>query len=62
MIKMLEVVGTSPESYADATTKAVEALAAAGEKMHWFEVIEMRGAIKDGKIKEFQVKLKIGVE
>jgi flavin-binding protein dodecin len=26
----------------------------------WFEVAEMRGAIKDGKVSEFQVTVRIG--
>jgi flavin-binding protein dodecin len=28
--------------------------------MSWFEVAEQRGAIKDGKVAEFQVTLRIG--
>ena len=33
-----------------------------GEKVHFFEVIEQRGAVREGKFKEFQVKLKVAVE
>jgi flavin-binding protein dodecin len=28
--------------------------------MSWFEVVEQRGAIKDGKVQEFQVTVRIG--
>jgi hypothetical protein len=28
--------------------------------MSWFEVVEQRGAIKDGKVLEFQVTIRIG--
>jgi len=28
--------------------------------MAWFEVVEESGRIKDGKVEEFQVRLKIG--
>ena len=28
--------------------------------MAWFEVAEQRGAIKDGKVSEFQVTLRVG--
>ena len=57
--KKIEIVGTSPNSYAEATANAVEK---AGESVHgmsWFEVVEQRGAIKDGKVKEYQVTLRI---
>ena len=62
MLKMLEVIGVSPAGFSEAVKEAVEKLAEKGEKVHWFEIIEQRGAVKDGKIKEFQVKIKAGVE
>lgn len=57
--KMEEFVGTSTESFADATRNAVEKAAASGDAK-WFEVVEMRGAIGGGKVAEFQVKVKVG--
>jgi hypothetical protein len=58
--KKIEVVGTSSESYAAATKVAVEEAAKSVHHMNWFEVSEMRGAIKDGKVIEFQVTVNIG--
>ncbi len=58
--KKIEVVGTSPNSYADATRAAVEEAAQTVRHMSWFEVVEQRGAIRDGKVTEFQVTLRIG--
>jgi len=29
-------------------------------RVHWFEVIEMRGSVEKDKVKEFQVTVKIG--
>ena len=58
--KKIEIVGTSPNSYAEATANAV---AKAGESVHgmsWFEVVEQRGAIADHKVKEYQVTIRIG--
>jgi flavin-binding protein dodecin len=58
--KKIEIVGTSPTSFAEATRVAV---AEAGRTVHhmcWFEVVEQRGAIKDGKVAEFQVTVRIG--
>jgi hypothetical protein len=59
---MIEVVGTSPEGYSEAVKNAVEEMIRAGNKIHFFEVIEQRGAVRESKIKEYQVKLKIAVE
>ncbi|WP_242393416.1 dodecin [Anaeromyxobacter oryzisoli] len=58
--KKIEVVGTSPTSFAEATRIAVEEASKTVRHMGWFEVTEMRGAIKDGKIAEFQVTVEIG--
>jgi dodecin len=58
--KKIDVVGTSPNSFADATRAAVEEAAKTVRNMSWFEVAEMRGAIRDGKVSEFQVTLRIG--
>ena len=58
--KMIEVVGTSPESYAEATKAAVAEASKTVRGMRWFEVSGFSGSIQDGKIEEFQVKLKVG--
>jgi dodecin len=62
MFKMLEVVGTSPASFSEAVKEAVNQVVKSGEKVHFFEVVEQRGAVRDGKFKEFQVKIKVAVE
>lgn len=61
MLKMVEVVGTSPTSHYEAVKDAVGRLMAAGEKVHFFTVTEHRGAVRGGKI-EFQVVVKVAVE
>jgi len=58
--KITEVVGTSPISFAEAVKAAVAEAAKTIRNLEWFEVIEERGRIDDGKVKEFQVTLKIG--
>jgi dodecin len=58
--KKVEIVGTSPTSFADATRVAVETASKTIRHMDWFEVAEQRGSIRDGKVKEFQVTLRIG--
>ncbi len=58
--KKIEIVGTSPKSFADAASNAVEKAAETVHGMSWFEVAELRGAIKDGKVSEYQATLRIG--
>ncbi len=58
--KITELVGTSPTSYAEATRIAIAEAAKTVRHIDWFEVVEMRGRVEEGKVAEFQVKLKIG--
>lgn len=58
--KMLELVGSSTTSMDDAIRKAVERAAKTVRHLDWFEVLETRGHIVDGKVAHFQVKLKVG--
>ncbi len=58
--KKIEVVGTSKESFAAATKAAIAEAGKTGKGMSWFEVAELRGAIKNEQISEFQVTVRIG--
>ena len=58
--KLIEVVGTSPVSFAEAVKAGIEEAGKSLHHMNWFEVVEMRGALRDGKVSEFQVTIKIG--
>ena len=58
--KKTEVVGISEVSFAEAVKSAVAKASKTVRNLGWFEVIEMRGLIKDSKVKEFQVTIKIG--
>lgn len=58
--KVSEFVGTSPDSFAAAVKLAVSEAGKTLRQMDWFEVVEMRGHIKDGSVDEFQVKIKVG--
>lgn len=58
--KKIEVVGTSKESFADATRAAIAEAGKSVKNMSWFEVAEMRGAIKGSQVAEFQVTVRIG--
>ena len=58
--KKVEIVGTSPASFAEAVKAAVEEAGKTIRHMDWFEVVEQRGRIKDGNVAEFQVTIRIG--
>jgi flavin-binding protein dodecin len=58
--KLIEVVGTSPESFAEAVRNAVNEAGKSVRRMDWFEVVEMRGRIANDQLAEYQVKVKIG--
>jgi flavin-binding protein dodecin len=58
--KMVELVGTSPTSFAEATKAAVAEASTTVHHMNWFDVVRESGRIADGKVVEFQVTLKIG--
>ncbi|TDY00511.1 dodecin [Thiohalophilus thiocyanatoxydans] len=58
--KVIELVGSSSKSSDDAIQQAI---AKAGTSLHnldWFEVVETRGHITEGKVGHYQVKIKVG--
>ena len=58
--KVVELVGSSPSSLEDAIKGAIERASKTIRNIRWFEVIETRGHVVDGKVDHFQVKLKVG--
>jgi hypothetical protein len=58
--KIVELVGTSPISFAEAVKAGVAEASKTIRHMDWFEVVEERGRIVDGEVKEFQVTMKVG--
>ncbi|WP_375402258.1 dodecin [uncultured Sphingomonas sp.] len=58
--KVVEIVGSSEISIEDAIQGAVGKAAETVRNLDWFEVVETRGHIVDGKVQHFQVTLKVG--
>jgi len=58
--KFIEIVGESPESFAEATRNAIAEAGKTVKHMQWFEVVSLRGTIQDGKVDRFQASVKIG--
>ena len=58
--KMIELVGSSHTSIEAAVQNAIAKAEINESKMRWFEVMETRGHIENGKIAHWQVTVKIG--
>jgi flavin-binding protein dodecin len=58
--KLVELVGTSGASVSDAIQNAITRAAATVRNIKWFEVVQVRGEVKDGKVGHYQVTLKVG--
>lgn len=58
--KMLELVGSSTKSTDDAIRNAITRAGKTLHNLDWFEVLETRGHLADGKIAHWQVRLRIG--
>ena len=58
--KIVEIVGSSEQSISKAIDNAINKASGSLRKLGWFEVVQMRGDIKDGKVGRYQVTLKVG--
>jgi flavin-binding protein dodecin len=58
--KIIEVIGESNESFANAVKNAVEEAGKTVKEMQWFEVTQFRGTIKENQVTRFQAVVKIG--
>lgn len=58
--KTIELVGSSPTSPDDAVRAAITRAAATMRNLRWFQVVETRGHLEDGKIAHWQVTVKVG--
>jgi len=58
--KILELAGSSETSIEDAIQTAVAKASSTVRNIRWFEVIQTRGHVEDGKVAHYQVMLKVG--
>jgi flavin-binding protein dodecin len=58
--KVVEVVGTSEQSISKAIENAITKASGTLRRLGWFEVEQIRGNIDGGKVKRYQVTLKVG--
>jgi len=58
--RVIELVGTSEESIEDAIDAAIARAHSTLRNLRWFEVVRTSGHIEAGKVRHFQVTLKVG--
>lgn len=58
--KILELTGSSSSGIEDAVNTAIAKASETIRNIHWFEVVETRGHIQDGKVAHWQVTMKVG--
>ncbi len=58
--KTIELVGSSPAGFDQAVQTAIARAATTVRNLRWFEVVETRGHIEDGRVAHWQVTLKVG--
>lgn len=58
--KKIELVGSSPTGIEEAVKNALSRAKKTVRNMRWFEIVETRGYLDEGKIAHWQVTLKVG--
>ena len=58
--KIIEIAGSSETSIEDAIQTAITRASSTLQHLRWFEVLETRGHIEDGRVKHYQVLMKVG--
>jgi flavin-binding protein dodecin len=57
--KKIELTGTSDKSIEEAINNAISKAAKTVRKMRWFEVVEVRGAINEDHVAQWQATVKV---
>jgi flavin-binding protein dodecin len=58
--KHIELTGSSTKSSDEAIRNAIAQASKTVRNIHWFQVVETRGHVADGKVAHWQVTLKLG--
>ena len=59
--KKITVVGTSENSFEEAIANAVAHCALSEKSMSWFEVVDQRGHVDEGRVQQYQATISVGV-
>ena len=60
--RIIEVAGSSERSIEDAIQNAVGRASQTLRQVGWFEVVQTRGHVEEGKVAHYQVILKVGFQ
>lgn len=58
--KIIQLAGSSPDSIENAIQNAISRASQTLHNLRWFEVLETRGHIADGRVEHYQVVMKVG--
>ena len=58
--RIIEIAGSSEISHADAIENAIARASKTTHNLRWFEVSQQRGEIEGGKVRHYQVTMKVG--
>ena len=58
--KIIELAGSSSTSIEEAVQNAIGKASRTLRGLRWFQIVETRGQIEDGKVIRYQVILKVG--
>lgn len=58
--KVVEIVGSSSKGIDDAVNNGIARASKTLQNLEWFEVVETRGHIENGKVAHVQAVLKLG--
>jgi flavin-binding protein dodecin len=58
--KIIQLAGSSEKSIEDAVQTAIQRASKTLKHLRWFEIVETRGHIENGRVAHYQVALKVG--
>jgi flavin-binding protein dodecin len=58
--KIIELAGSSTKNIEDAVSNAIDKASTSIRNIDWFEVVETRGHVENGKVAHWQVAIKVG--
>lgn len=58
--KSIELTGSSTQGIEDAVNNAIAKASESLRNIQWFNIVETRGHVQDGKVAHWQVTVKIG--
>lgn len=59
--KLLEIAGSSPDGIEQAVNNGIARVGKTMHALRWFEIIEVRGELGEGKVLNWQVHMKVGL-